>query len=77
MTVLSTDAIRRRLQERDTSKRLVISPLLDEDEQMKRGQASIDVRLGFNFCLMTASLFGSIDEFQGKAPDSKYLRELY
>jgi dCTP deaminase len=50
---------------------------LEEDEQLKRGQASVDVRLGFNFCLMTASLFGSIDEFENKVPDAKYLRDLY
>jgi dCTP deaminase len=59
------------------SKRLVISPLLDEDEQMKRGQGAVDLRLGFNFCLVTASLFGTIDEFQDELPHTKYLRELY
>src|ERR1700730_13536461 len=77
MTALSTDAIRKRLHEADTKKRLVISPVLDEEEQLKQGQASIDLRLGFNFCLVTASLFGTIDEYQGGLPASKYLRDLY
>ena len=48
-----------------------------EDAETIGEQASIDVRLGFNFCLVTPSLFGSIDEFQGKLPDGKYLRDLY
>jgi dCTP deaminase len=77
MTVLSTEAIRRRLRESDVARRLVISPLLDEDEQIKRGQASVDIRLGFNFCLVTASLFGSIDEFQDTSTERKSFRDLY
>jgi dCTP deaminase len=77
MTVLSTDAIRARLRDSNVATRLVISPLLDESEQIKKGQAAVDIRLGFNFCLVTASLFGSIDEFDGKILDAKSFRDLY
>ncbi len=77
MTVLSTDGIRARLREKDIAKRLVISPLLDEDEQLKHGQGAVDLRLGFNFCLVTASLFGSVDEFQNQQTQGKSLRDLY
>jgi hypothetical protein len=62
MSALSSQAIRTRLAEANPKRRLVISPLLDAKEQIKDGQASVDVRLGFHFCLVTASLFGSIDE---------------
>lgn len=63
MTALATSAIRRRLKEPDLDARLVVSPLLDEDEQTKIGQASIDVRLGFDFCHLSASSVGAISEF--------------
>ncbi|MEP7348429.1 MAG: dCTP deaminase [Sphingorhabdus sp.] len=65
MSVLSTEAILARLNDEYLTKRLIISPLLDEDAQAKAGQAAIDVRLGFDFCLVTASRFGSISEFDG------------
>lgn len=68
MTVLSTEAIRARLADPDPTRRLVISPLLDEASQVKDGQASVDVRLGFEFCLVTASAHGSISEF-GRAEE--------
>lgn len=76
MSALSSQAIRARLGERDPKRRLVISPLLDAKEQVKDGQASVDVRLGFHFCLVTASLFGSIDEFQGM-PQNRSFADLY
>lgn len=63
MTVLSTDAIRKRMEDGPAANRLVISPLLDEEAQLKTGQASVDVRLGFEFCLVTASAYGAINEF--------------
>lgn len=63
MTTLSTERIIERLREKDLSKRLVVSPLLDPDEQAKAGQAAIDVRLGFEFALVTASSLGVIDEY--------------
>jgi len=69
MTALGTDAIRARLDDPKPSSRLVVCPILDEDGQLKSGQASVDVRLGFDFCLVTASSFASISEFdkQGSA----------
>jgi len=63
MTTLSTNAIRTRLLHKDVAKRLVISPLLDDKGQAKAGNAAVDVRLGFDFCLVTASSIGSISEF--------------
>ena len=63
MAALSTNAIMQRLGEKDLSKRLVISPLLDCTSQAKAGQAAVDVRLGFEFCLIAPSRFGAISEF--------------
>ncbi len=63
MTTLSGSAIRARLQEQSLQKRLVVSPLLEPSEQLKDRQASIDVRLGFQFALVAPSSFGAIDEF--------------
>jgi len=64
MSALSTQAIGSRLRVEDISKRLIISPLLDESSQAKPGQAAVDVRLGFEFCLIVASRFGSLSEFE-------------
>lgn len=78
MTVLSTEAVLNRLKA-GPGKRLVISPLLDVSTQAKPGQAAIDVRLGFDFCLVTASSYGSINEFdtsdEGKSFEKLYRRE--
>jgi dCTP deaminase len=41
---------------------------LEPDEQLRDDQASIDVRLGFQFALMTPSLIESVDEFQHEQP---------
>lgn len=68
MTALSSKAIIDRLQEKDSAKRLVVSPLLEPDAQIKPGQAAVDVRLGFDFCLVTPSRHGSIDEFSEETP---------
>ncbi len=62
MSALSTKAVRARMNEPDLAKRLIVSPLLDQDAQAKPGQAAVDVRLGFDFCLVTASRFGAIGE---------------
>lgn len=70
MTALATDAIKARLDDDNPVRRLVICPILDEDGQLKAGQASVDVRLGFDFCLVTASSFASISEF---GPDESAL----
>jgi dCTP deaminase len=50
---------------------------LDASNQLKDGQASIDVRLGFDFCLVTASSFGSISEFDPKGSQVGSLARLY
>lgn len=62
MTTLSTEAIRARLGQLDPAGRLVVSPLLDAADQVKPGQSSVDVRLGFEFCLVGASAYGAIGE---------------
>jgi dCTP deaminase len=62
MTTLSSSAIRSRLQAASMDERLVVSPILEE-EQLKSGQASIDVRLGSDFCFVAPSSMGLIDEF--------------
>lgn len=77
MTVLSTEAIRERLTQADLAKRIVISPLLDEVGQLRPGQASVDVRLGFEFCLVTSSAFGSISEFGGPGQGLESFEGLY
>lgn len=77
MTALSTRAIRERLHEGALERRLVVSPLLSEATQAKDGQAAVDVRLGFEFCLVVASSFGSISEFEGADASSKSFSKLY
>src|SRR5258708_6800533 len=64
MSALSGGLIKTRLLEGDLGKRLVISPLLEPAEQLRLDQASIDVRLGFDFALVSASGYASIDEFE-------------
>ncbi len=63
MSVLPGKAIRARLAEDDLAKRLVVSPLLEPEEQLRDDQASIDIRLGFEFALPMPSSGGAIDEF--------------
>lgn len=77
MSTLSTEAILARLTETDIDQRLVVSPLLDEPAQAKPGQAALDVRLGFDFCLVTASSFGAIDEFEKDRPATASFSPLY
>ncbi|MCA1430201.1 dCTP deaminase [Bradyrhizobium sp. NBAIM16] len=76
MSALSTEAIVNRLNSPDLETRLVVSPLLDVAGQAKPGQSSIDVRLGFDFCLVTASSIGAISEFDGLT-QPRLLKELY
>ncbi|TWB12959.1 dCTP deaminase [Nitrospirillum amazonense] len=73
MSVLDGQAIWARLKEHDLAKRLVVSPLLDPQGQVRPGQASVDVRLGFEFALVTASATGVVDEF---AEASRQLSQL-
>lgn len=62
MGTLSGNEIRRRLAARG-DRRLVVSPLLIPDEQIRKDQCSVDIRLGFSFALITPSTHGAIDEF--------------
>lgn len=77
MTVIRTDEILARLRTADFKKRLVLSPLLNEEEQAKPGQAAVDMRLGFDFCLVTASSFGSISEFPKEEGQPHSFSKLY
>ena len=52
MSVLSGPEIKRRIfEEKDINRRLVVSPLLEPDNQIQAGSCSIDVRLGTRFIL--------------------------
>jgi dCTP deaminase len=77
VTALSSKAIIDRLAEKDPVKRLVVSPLLEPTAQIKPGQAAVDVRLGFDFCLATPSRHGSIDEFSEEKTSLTTLSALY
>lgn len=67
MGVLSGAQIKLRLEEvGNLEKRLVVCPLLEPDEQLRKDQASIDVRLGFQFALIAPSSFGAINEFDSE-----------
>lgn len=69
MSCLSAKQLRERLCEK-LPERLVVSPLLTPDEQIKDSQASIDLRLGFEFALVAPSSFGAIDELSQSIPPS-------
>jgi dCTP deaminase len=64
MAALTGFEIRKRLISDNLKERLVISPILEPKEQLRDDQASIDVRLGFQFALMAPSLVESVDEFE-------------
>lgn len=64
--IVGGEELRRMLRERDAEKRLVVSPILSIDEQVKEDQASIDLRLGFNFAICRPSTIGAIDELDTK-----------
>ncbi|MFA6178043.1 MAG: dCTP deaminase [Candidatus Methylopumilus sp.] len=68
MSCLNTAEIRARLEETNLKQRLVVSPLFSLEEQTKPGQASIDVRLGFEFALVSPSVVGAIDELEAQEP---------
>ena len=79
MTVLSGRIIKERLETSDLNERLVVSPLLECDEQLRSDQASVDIRLGFEFALVTPSSFGIVDEFSQSWEESSesMLKDLY
>lgn len=66
MGILSGSEIRRRLAIKGAQS-IVVSPLLEPDEQVRKYQASLDVRLGFNFALALPSTYGAIDEFEARS----------
>jgi dCTP deaminase len=70
MTCLNSNQILSKLNEVNLENRLVISPLFSIDEQAIPGQASIDVRLGFEFALVSPSVVGAIDELEGDSAPS-------
>jgi dCTP deaminase len=57
--------------------RLVVSPLLDIGGQLREDQASIDVRLGFAFALVSASSSGAVDELDEPSTLQSRLAKLY
>jgi dCTP deaminase len=63
MAVLGGNEISARLKHPVLKERLVVAPLLVPSEQLRDDQASIDIRLGFEFALVSPSVSGSIDEF--------------
>lgn len=63
MAALGGSEISARLEHPDLMDRLIVSPLLVPGEQLRSDQASIDIRLGFEFALVSPSVSGSIDEF--------------
>lgn len=62
-SVLSGKSLRNLIEEKDLAKRLVVAPLLEVDEQLRKDQASVDIRLGSQFVLTQASAYGELDEF--------------
>jgi dCTP deaminase len=66
MSVLSGAEIRERLEAKSLDERLVLSPLLEIDEQIRPDQASADVRLGFEFAFVAPSSFGVVDELSSQ-----------
>jgi len=65
MAALSGKEIAARLTTVNLEERLVIGPILEPDEQLRDDQASIDLRLGFEFALVAPSSYGVIDEYEG------------
>lgn len=77
MTALSGGVIKKRLEETDPKKRLVVCPILDVKDQLKDDQASIDIRLGFRFALISPSSVGEIDEFRKDGEPLSQIQGLY
>ncbi|MGL9619373.1 dCTP deaminase [Bradyrhizobium sp. U531] len=73
MSALSGEELIRRLESKIFSERLVVSPILEPAEQLKSDRASVDVRLGFEFALISPSLVGAIDELELGTPLERHL----
>jgi dCTP deaminase len=52
VSALSAEKLRSLMTEKDPEKRLVVSPILDPDTQLKDSQAAVDVRLGRIFSVV-------------------------
>jgi dCTP deaminase len=76
MTVLSGAKIRSRLATKQLDQRLVVSPLLEPDEQLNPANASLDIRLGCEFALVSPSSLGAVDEL-GEKGSSEALARLF
>lgn len=77
MTALSSAKIRQRLKHRRLSRRLVVCPILNLSEQLRDGQASLDIRLGCEFALVAPSAFGAVDEISTAGREPPPLSNLY
>src|ERR1700681_2828560 len=77
MTVLGVERIKQRLESTVLEKRLVVSPLLEPEEQLRKDQASVDVRLGFSFALVAPSSLEVIDEFAPEGLSGRTVGQLY
>jgi len=66
MTLLKHEALKDAIEADDLESRLVIMPLLDLDRQI--GPASVDVRLGTDFCLLRRTEGPGIDPAQDLDP---------
>lgn len=76
MSVLSGKQLKEMLTA-ELKERLVVSPLLDVKDQVRDDQASIDIRLGFGFALVSASSSGVIDELKAGTGLQQHLARLY
>jgi dCTP deaminase len=71
MTVLSSEQILERLRDTTARDRLYIKPILVPSEQLRKGQASIDLRLGSHFSFPETTVNEVVDTIrhpQRKAP---------
>ena len=76
MTVLSGPEIRRRVfQTEGSDQRLVITPLLDPEEQMRVGQSSVDRRLGNVFVIQRRSEIARLDPWEPTEGDELFIEE--
>jgi dCTP deaminase len=66
MTALGWGAIGKRLRDPDAKKRLIVSPLLDPSQQLKAGQAGLDVRLGRAFAVVKPWTHGVAERFEAE-----------
>jgi dCTP deaminase len=67
VSVLIGSELLKRMMEDNPADRLVIGPLFEPMEQLSSTQASVDVRLGCEFRLASASNIGVLDPFAGEA----------